>query len=231
MSETLNRAVRNASRMSALTLRTGKHRRIIQKFGEKIGLIYFGFVDQYSDDHKVIGGFTASSSHHDNHYSVGSVGGYSITLLERTDGIWQEDNSVKIYNWLILAIDIDTSQELPRFFLKANNHNEDSYRSMFLTSPTLKEVELGAFEAYGVDFTSRFTFYSNPSDSIQLQRLFPADTTRVIGAHFWPLSVEVKGKTLYIYADATNLSSGLLDTVLENGLWLAGHISNRIENI
>lgn len=231
MSDKINRAVVNSIRKSTWTLKTRKHRRIISKFAEKIGMVYFGYVDQHRDEHKIIGGFTTSSSHHDDNFCVGSIGGYSVSLVERSDGVWQKDGSVIVYNWLIMAFDLSSNYDVIQFFLEAKNHNEEKFEKLFLLNSNLKEVELGTFEDYSPEFTNRFNFYANTSDSIELQRLFPANTARVIGAHFWPLSIEQKNNVLYLYADAKNLSENLLETMLENGLWLAGHIDNRIENI
>ncbi len=231
MSSQVERVIRSSVRKSTWTLNTRKHRRIIQKFSDKIGMVYFGYVDQYHDEHKVIRGFTASSSHHDDHFSIGSVGGYGVSLVERSDGIWQKDGSIEVYNWLIMTFDLDNNHNVIPFFLKAKNHNDKYYETFFISKPNFKEVELGVFESYGTEFTNRFSFFTKVSDSVELQRLFPASTARVIGAHFWPLSIEQKNNVLYLYADARNLSENLLGTMIENGLWLAGHIDNRIENI
>ena len=231
MTNKINRAVLSSIRKSTWTLKTRKHQRIIRKFADKIGMIYFGYVNQHTDDHKVIGGFTVSSSHHDDHFCIGSVGGYSVSLVERSDGAWQKDGSICVYNWLIMAFDLSASRDVIQFFLQAKNHNEKQFNNMFLLNPNIKKVELGTFEDYSPEFTNRFDFYANVVDSIELQRLFPASTARVIGAHFWPLSIEQKDNVLYLYADAKNLSENLLATMLENGLWLTGHIDNRIENI
>jgi hypothetical protein len=95
----------------------------------------------------------------------------------------------------------------------------------------MKEVNLGTFEEYSPEFTSRFSLYSQPSASIQIERLFPADVARVLGAHFWPLSAEQHDGVLYIYSDEQRISSNLLDTMLEDGLWLAAHLDRQAELI
>lgn len=231
MPNKINNAIRSSVRKSTWTFKTRKHRRIISKFADKIGMVYFGYVNQHNDEHKVINGFTASSTHHDDHYCIGSVGGCSVSLVERSDGVWQKDGSINIQNWLIMAFDLSANRDVVQFFLQAKNHNEERFENIFLLNTNLKEVELGVFEEYSQEFTNRFEFYAKVSDSIELQRLFPANTARVIGAHFWPLSVEQKNNVLYLYADAKSLSESLLETMLENGLWLTGHIDNRIENI
>jgi len=204
-------------------------KRVISRFADKVGLLHFGTVDQHSDDHRVIRGFTVSSSHKDSNYCVGSVNGYDVTVVDRSDAVVQPDDSICIYNWLIMAFDLHTKQDVPHLFLHAHNKDIKPYESLFGTFPTLKEIDLGTFESYGLDFTSRFSINTKPSDSIQVERLFPADITRVIGAHFWPLSAEQHEGVLYIYSDSPKITSNLMNTVLENGLWLAGHLDKQAE--
>jgi hypothetical protein len=199
------------------------------KFAEKTGLVYFGSVSQHSDDHKVVRGFTVSPSHQDSHYSVGSVDGYNTILVDRNDAVWQSDGSSAIYNWLIIAIDLHTKRDIPHFFLHANRRASKAYETLFTAFPAMKEVHLGTFETYSPEFTSRFSLYSQPSASIEVEQLFPANVARVLGAHFWPLSVEQHEGMLYIYSDSKRITPGLLDAMLENGLWLAGHLDSQIE--
>lgn len=206
-------------------------KRLILKFAKKMGLIYFGAVDQHKDEHKVVRGFTVSSSHRDYHYSVGSVDGYDMILVDRTDVISQKDGSTAIYNWLIMAFDLNTKIDVPHLFINSNNHNPAAYGSLFDTFPILTPVTLGTFEAYDPEFTNRFTIYTQPSDFIEVERLFPSRTIRVLGAHFWPYSAEVKDGVLYIYSSDDHITQNTLDTMLEIGIWLAKQIDSQIESI
>ncbi|HEU4830911.1 MAG TPA: hypothetical protein VFS65_01935 [Candidatus Saccharimonadales bacterium] len=204
-------------------------KRTITKFTDKLGLIYFGTVNQHTDDHKIIRGFTVSSSHRDNHYSVGTVDGYDVALVDRNDKIRQAGGAVSVCNWLILEIDLHTKQEIPHFFLQARNHDPKPYATLFTTFPTMKEVEFGTFENYDHEFTSRFSLFARPSRSIEVERLFPAMVTRVLGAHFWPLSAELHEDKLYVYADNERVTPTLLETMVESGLWLAKHLDLQAE--
>lgn len=208
---------------------TRVRRHVIEKFAKKIGLIYFGSVDQRHDDHRIVRGFTVSSSHRDSHYSVGSVDGYDVALVDRSDALGQLDGSVVVFNWLIMAFDLQTKQDTPHVFIGAHNHDSASYASFFTTFPVLKEIELGTFEAYSPEFTSRFSIYTQPSDSIEVERLFPAQSARVLSTHFWPYSAELHDGILYIYTDEKRVTQNTLDTMFECGLWLAHHIDSQIE--
>jgi len=204
-------------------------RRVISRFADKLGLVYFGNVDQLSDDYEVVRGFTVSSSHQDNHYCVGSVDDHDIAVVDRDYAVWQTDGSVSIYHWLIVAIDLHTKQDIPHVFISAHNNDIKPYSAFFVANHTMREINLGTFETYDRDFTSRFSIYSQPSESIEVERLFPASCARVLAAHFWPLSIEIKDGYLYIYSDDKKITSNVLDTMLESGLWLANHLDIQSE--
>ena len=231
MVKSLHTSVKRVMRNVFFNLQSRTRKHLILKFAKKSGLVYFGTVNQNSDDHRIVRGFTVSSSHQDNHYSVGTVGRYDMTLVDRNDAVWKPDGSIAIFNWLIMAFDLHTKQEIPHFFISSHNHDSAPYNSLFTTFHTLKEVKFGTFEEYSPEFTSRFSIFAQPSMSIEIERLFPADVSRVLGAHFWPFFAEQNENVLYIYADNAQIAPSLLDTILEDGLWLAGHLDHQAELI
>lgn len=204
-------------------------RRVITKFGQKMGFVYFGSVNQHQDDHHIVRGFTVSSTHHDNHYSVGSVDGYDVTLVDRSDVIRNDKGIKSTCHWLIIEIDLHTQQDIPHLFLGARNHDPRPYQTLFTTFPSLKEVDMGTFEAYGPEFTSRYSLFAKPTQAVEAERLLPASTARVVGAHFWPFSAEVHERTVYMYADNERVTASMLDALLENGIWLAKHLDMQAE--
>lgn len=206
-------------------------KRSILKFANKYNLIYFGTIDQHTDEYQVTRGFTVSPTHQDRHYCVGSVKNYDIKIVDRNDAVWRQDNSVSIRNWLIVAIDLHTRQDLPHIFINAHNHDPKLYESFFSIFRNMKEVVFGTFENYDSDFSSRFSVYSQPSDSIEIEKLFPNSVTRVLSAHFWPLSLEISEGVLYVYSDDKKVTLSLLETMLEDGLWLANHLDYQSEVI
>jgi hypothetical protein len=201
---------------------------IISKFAEKIGLLYFGTVSQHSDEYRVIRGFTASSTHHDNHFCVGTVGGYDVSVVDRSDVRHAPDGSIASLNWLIFAFELKTPTAIPHFFVSSNNTDQKPYVPLLSTNPNLKEVVLGNIEMYDKDFTTRFTVYCQPSKSLDIYEIITPELARVVAAHFWPLRVEQYENTLYIYSTHEKITSSLLETMLENGLWLAGQIDKTV---
>ena len=209
--------------------RTRRH--IIKKFTDKVGLIYFGFVNQNSDNHKIIRGFTASSSHKDNHYSVGSVNGYDVMLVDRSNKIYLSDGSKMVFNWLIMSFNLHTKKRVPHFFISSNNHDMKPYSALFSSFPNMLLVNFGSFENYSQEFTSRFSVYARPSRSVEVERLFPEKVTRVMSVHFWPLSIEQHNNILYVYAVNQKIDMILMNTMIETGLWMCSHLDLQEELI
>ena len=204
-------------------------RHVITRFTDKLGLTYFGSVNQRIDDHKVVRGFTVSQSHQDDHYSVGTVADYDITIVDRSDVVWNADSTISIYNWIIMEFDLKTEHDLPHFFISAKGHDIKPYKSFFTAFPAIKEIHLGSMERYTAEFTSRYNMYSRPNMAIKTQHLLPPSVARIMAAHFWPLSAEQNEHKLYVYSVNQRITLGLLETMLENGLWLASHLDHQSE--
>lgn len=212
--------------MNSNVLTNLNRKRVIARFAEKAGLLSFGSVDQHSDEHKVVRGLTVSDTHKDSSYVVGSVSGYDVILVDRSDKTRVPGGKIDRNNWLILSIALHTEQPIPHFFVSANNHDVRSFHALFSSFPNMKETTLGIFEPYSNEFTTRFTMFARPAKSAEVQQFLTAEVARKFGAHFWPLSVEQHDNVLYIYAVKQPVSIGLLDTMLENGIWLASQLDS-----
>lgn len=208
-----------------------KSRRVIFKFVNKLGLLYLGSVDQRYDDHTILKGFTASASHHDNIFCVGSSDNYDIALVDRKDTIKQYPGKPIFQNWLIMSFRLHTKQYLPHIFITANNSNEKAYLQFFDIFQNYQKINFGIYEVYPTNFIEKFSVYSNPSLSIKTQQLLPADVMRIFSEHFWPLSIEICEGYLYIYSSSLKISESLLSAMYQNGLWLAGQVDYQAELI
>ena len=206
-------------------------KRVIKRFVEKIGLVYFGNVSQTKDEHQTVKGFTASLTHHDNHYSIGSSAEYDIRLVDRKDVNIIPDGTVISQNWIIMSFDLHTKQDVPHLFIMANNHQNKPFLPFFETFTTMSNIEFGTFEQYPSEFLEKYTIFSRQSMSIKIQKLFPADTALIFANHFWPLSVEQNEHVLYLYSTDVKVTDNLLSAMYENGLWLAGQIDYIAEQI
>lgn len=212
----------------AIALRNGlasrQRRQVITKFANKFNFVYFGHVDQRDDEHHVIRGLTVSSSHQDDHYSVGSFDGYDVSLVDRSDILSSPNQPLRTHRWMVFEIDLHNGKDFPHLFMGGHTHQHTSYEKLFTAWPSLQPVPLGTFMAHSEEFTKRYSLFAAASQFIEVERLFTSEVTRVIAAHFWPLSAEVTGGSLYIYSDNKTLSVSLLETMLKNGLWLAAQL-------
>jgi len=214
-----------------LRLRTRARRNIISRFAKKVGLVYFGSVSQKKDEHKVVRGLTLSSSHKDDHFCVGSIDDYDITIVDRTDRVWQPDKTKKLFNWVIISIELHSEKRIPHFLIGAHGHDIEPFAALFNTFPNMKELNPGTFEEYNDDFLIRFTMYARPAKATDVEIMIPAATAKILGAHFWPFSAEQHDNILYVYADNKNITSGILDTMLQNSLWLAKSLDKQAEEL
>lgn len=204
-------------------------KRAIRKFAQKIGLLYFGMVDQRKDDYEIIRGFTVSSTHKDNSFCVGSSGGYDISIVDRKDIVWLPDQTNITQNWLIMTFRLKTEQDLPHFFINAINHDARAYSSFFQAFPAISQVTLGTLEEYLPDFTDKFAIYARPAMAIKVQQILPSKVATLFGNHFWPFSVEQNEHIIYIYASGLKISGSILEAMYQNGLWLADQIDYQAE--
>ena len=204
---------------------------VFKSFAKKVGMVYFGFVDQHTDEHKIIRGLTVSPTHQDNNYSVGTINDYNLSIVDRTDYLVEPDGSSLSINWVIFAFELHTKTATPHFFIGAKNRDLKPFHSLFSTFPNMNEIDLSTYDDYGVDFISRFDVYGRPAKSADIQTIISTDVAQVIGAHFWPLSIEQHDNVLYLYSTFEKITSSLLDSMLKNGLWLAGHLDKQTESV
>ena len=207
------------------------NKRIIMKFAENNGFVYFGHVSQRDDEHNLVRGLTVSPQHHDSHYSVGSAYGYDINLVERTDTIHVPGKIKRQHQWLIFEFDLHASRELPHIFLGHNQHSANFYETLFTKFSRLQKVAVGTFGAYHSSFVQHFSIFTEPAESLAAERLFDQTTAATIAVHFGSLSIEVAENCLYLYTEQVYVSTKLLDTMLKNGLWLAGQLDKNAEHI
>lgn len=222
-SQRIKAALRNIVRRNSL--KSMKTRRIVQSFCEDSGLVYFGTVDQRRDEHEVIRGLTASPEHIDEHFSVGSVEDYDVSLAYRTDSFEGADRQVVTHSWLIMAFKLRT-RGLPHIFIGGHDHVSSAYARLFMTHTGMHALPADHNHAGSAEFFSRYQIYTQAAHFLEVRHLFTPELTRTLAAHFWPLSLELQDGMLYVYADNQAVTPQLLNAMLKNGLWLAGRIDS-----
>jgi len=212
----------------AKVLQSRMHKRVFMQFAEKVGLVYFGFVDQHSDEHRLVRGLTVSASHRDNHYCIGSYKNYDITLVERTDTIHFPGKPQASQEWIIMAFDLHTSLDLPHTFMGLHTHSDTFYAQLFTKFSSLTKVPLGTFSEYDAGFINRYAVYTEPAQLALTEYLFSKEVAKTISDHFGSLTVEIADGCLYLYAWHQRPTLSLLTKMLQNGVWLADVLDERM---
>lgn len=212
----------------ATVLQSRMHRRVFMQFAEKLGLVYFGYVDQRSDDHRLIRGLTVSARHRDNHYCIGSYDAYDIMLVERSDTIQFPGKPTRSHNWIIMTIDLHTSRDIPHIFLGLHGHNETFYAHLFTKFSQLTQIPLGGFGQHSQQFMQKYALYTEPAHMVAVEQLLHPEVTKIIAESFGALTAEIADGCVYIYAEHTHPNTQLLERMLTNGLWLAKVIDSSI---
>lgn len=192
-------------------------KRLITAFAERSGMVYFGYVSQRSDEHHIVRGLTVSTQHVDDHYCIGTYEQYDVVFVERTDTL----KSGKEHTWHIMEIDLKTDTDIPHFFLGSSKHGLGFHELLSIKYPSLHPTSLGATAEYPSSFTTYFSSYVTPAHLIAMERLITPEIAETIADHFKGVVVEVTEQALYLYSEKSHLSAELLDTMLQNGVWLA----------
>ena len=211
----VRRALRRATPAHMVRARITK--RTINQFAEKVGLVYFGYVDQRDDEHRLVRGHTVSRTHNDNHYCIGTVRGYDVVLVSRNDLVRTRAGKLERCHWLIYTIDLRTKRSLPHMYI-----GHKSRDARFAASyEQLIPLSIGHFGAYPHRFLSEYTVYGKATHALEIEQYITPQVAEVISTHFRGASFEIEDDTIYLYVESEHPSESLLEKLLSNGLWLA----------
>lgn len=197
-----------------------RHRIVMSRFAEEYGLVYFGYVDQRDDEHRLVRGLTLSPSHRDNHYCIGTSGGYDVVALERSGTIHFPGKPSRRHRWLIMQFDLHATVDVPHLFIGLHTHSETFYAHLFTQFSTLAKAPLGVFSSYDPAFLERYAVYVAPAHALEARQLLTPEIATVITKHFGTLTMELYQGCLYLYAEQRP-TMPLLAAMLQNGVWLA----------
>lgn len=215
----------------AKVLQTRLHRRAFMQFAEKADLVYFGYVDQHSDEHRLVRGLTVSATHKDNNYCIGSFKGYDVTVVERTDTLHFPGKPTRSQDWLIMTFDLHTSTDLPHIFVGLHTHSETFYAKLFTKFSRLLKVPMGTFMYLPREFNDRYAVFTESDHLMQAEKLFDKEVANSMVAAFGSLTVEIADGCVYLYAWHQRPSVPLLTRMLQNGLWLAASLDERAPSL
>lgn len=199
---------------------------VLRSFARKLGLVYFGAVDQHQDDHAVIRGLTVSTTHRDDHYAVGAFDGYDVSIVDRFDIIVEPDGTSSEHSWVIMQLDLHTDQALPHLFLHPLGHAERAYAKFFKAHATLRSINSLFNGLHSPEFHNRYEVYASSTHAIEIEQLLHENVTKTIAARLWPHAIEIFEGKLFVYTTEQVLNETLLETCLESALWLARVLDN-----
>jgi len=203
---------------------------IISTFAEDYGLVYFGYVSQRDDEHRLVRGLTLSNQHTDSHYCIGSYEGYDVTFVERADILKDAaKKSQRSHLWHILAVDLHTATEQPHIFVGQHTQSESFYLQLFTKFSHMRSLSLGNSAAYPHEFLAQYRVYGHPSKVIEIEATLSSLAGEMISKHFGALAVEVHENVVYVYSENPRLSPQLLEAMIKNGVWLARHIDENAD--
>lgn len=220
MRRVIQRSVKHLRRIGVV----GNDKRIITRFADTFGLVYFGLVSQFDDEHRIVRGMTLSPHHRDAHYCIGTYQAYDVIYVERTDTLRTKTSKRKAHTWHIMAFDLKFSRELPHIFVGLHNHSEAFYMQFFTKFPSMRQLPLGHTAHYPPEFASQYWLYANPIKNLEVERVVTPKVAAIIATHFKGLAFEIVDNTLLVYSEHPKLSGDLLETILKNGRWLAESI-------
>ncbi len=197
---------------------------IILSFAERHGLVYFGG-GAAADEYRMVHGLTLSTSHSDLHYCIGTYEGYDVAFVERSNMLRPTRTATaKRHKWHIFSFDLIEAKEIPHVFVGLHSHSESFYTQLFTKYPKLRPITLGAISQYSPEFIDKYRVYTEPQNAIYVEHLISPLVSEMVSRHFGSLAIEIKGSTLYVYAEHHTLSGQLLEAMIKNGRWLADHI-------
>lgn len=205
--------------------------RTIRKFSDQLGLVYFGLVNQHEDDHSAIRGFSASLTHSDTHYTVGTYNGHDIRIVDRLDilHIPGHDNHQQV--WTIIEVDLTTT-EIPHVFFVPTGKPGAEYARLFASQPYLQPLNSTLVsQNKSPEFHGRYQILARTTHSHQIEQFFSSPTIVGIGSRFWPNGIEIQFGKLYVYVTDHKLTKASLETALTSALWLADLINETAEEL
>lgn len=192
----------------------------LKSFGATLGLVHFGTVHQHDDEYDAIRGFTASLTHRDTHYAVGTYNGYNIRLVNRFDIVKVAGNPHHEQLWTIIEIDLEKSG-IPHVFFVPTGKEAGEYGHIYATHPTMQPLNSMLLHNKSPEFHGRFQILASPSHSHAIEQLFPSPLIVGLAGRFWPHGFEIQRGKLLVYITEHRLTKTVLETALASGLWLA----------
>lgn len=197
--------------------------KLYREIAKTYDMVYFGAVSSQDDDHELVRGLTVSAQHHDKHYCVGTVEGYDVTLLERTDHLRFPGTPGEYHRWILLQVDLD-GFNLPHIFLDNRQHSSAFYNILFAKYTRLRAVDANLFADHDPKFASHFATHTSPENEAAMVQVLRQEITTTLGHHFSQFDFELFDDRLIVYCANKTATKQLIEHMLRAGIWFAREI-------
>ncbi|MES2631212.1 MAG: hypothetical protein V4611_04610 [Patescibacteria group bacterium] len=193
--------------------------KVLRSFAKRMGFVHFGLVNQHDDDYDAIRGFTASLTHIDADYIVGTYEGYNFRMVDRFDS-YQVGSKTHEQLWCILEIDLHHNK-VPHVFLTPTGREAGEYDKLFTVQPYLQPLNTMLLQNHSSELHGRYQILARTTHTHDVERLLISPIVVGISSRFWPQGVEFHNGKVYVYITQHRLTKTVLETSLASGLWLA----------
>ena len=195
---------------------------VFKAFADHYDLVYFGHIRAQDEEHRLVKGVTISAQHSDEHYCVGTVHGYDMVLLKRTDTMTLPNSVHKEkYSWAIMQFDLHSRYDFPHALIDGGRYSEVFYQTLFVKFARFMKLDKAAFGEDGARFASSFTAYTPPDALDELPEIVRGTVGLTLSQHFSNLDFEWFQDRLIVYGSSHAPTKHLLEHMLRAGLWLA----------
>lgn len=207
---------------------TAARRRVIAKFAQKFGLIYFRTIDAAGTQPGIIKGLTNHIDQKDSNMCIGQHDGYDMVFIERTATVEAAGYPPSRHRWHIMEFDLHSHDNLPFLFIGTRQQSRTFYAKLFSIHREVRHVDAGMYLQSPKQFQSNYAVVASPSEHLFVARVLTEEITATMAKHQQPFAIEIQGDSLFVITEAsigTTIQS--LTRMLHYGIWLARHIDSK----
>jgi hypothetical protein len=204
--------------------------RILRRFYDTVGFVHFGHVHQHDDEYDAIRGFTASLTHHDENFAVGSYDGYDVRVVNRAD-TRKVNKKASLQLWTIIEVSLRV-RGMPHIFFMPTDQSGGAYEKLFAEQPYMQPISSYTSTArHSPEFHGRYQILARSTRAYDVDDLITTPIIAGISSKFWPHGIEVEHGRLYIYIPDRRLTKQKLEHALSSALWLANSLREAHDDV
>lgn len=216
--------LRQITAQSIKSLGSQATKRVVKHFADKYNFIYFGRVDPREDEFELVRGITTSTTHTDDHYTVGAYNGYEAIFVERRNTVTFPGRKPSSYRWFIVQIDLK-SGGIPHIFIDCRHHDAAFYANATMSKNGMQDMS-GYFSNASASFSRACRVFAAPSYYSKINHVLTPEIAETISRHFAAFDYEFLDDRILIYASNAVITTNLPEEMLRVGVWLASQVDS-----